>query len=95
MSAGEAGKLAVTLIGIAVLIYAWFQLAVWCVSKVKDAKEAGQARARADVLRLQKLVEIADQIDAANTTGERQKLYREAELLGFLDSDDLPHRPAA
>jgi hypothetical protein len=40
-------------------------------------------------------VTVAEEIAAMPDTPERRRLYREAESLGFLDSDDLPRERAS
>ena len=47
-----------------------------------------------EVLRLKRVLAIAEEVVAA-PEHERQRLYREAEALGFLDQDDEPKRRAS
>lgn len=57
----------------------------------------------AECARLEKLVDLADEFDAASTDAERQRIYIKATALGFTDDahpfmlDDIeqPHPPRA
>lgn len=74
-------------------------LAVWTGRRLRASREGAEARARYDAWlleerkrRLARLLQIADAIEAA-PEHERQRLYREADALGFINQAEEPPTP--
>ena len=76
-------------IGVLLLVWLYVEFILWMAEKLAEADELQQKRAD-ECSRLALLSTIAEEIEVLPDSPERRRLYREAEALGFLDSDDLP-----
>jgi hypothetical protein len=86
----RTGTTLVWVILIAVAIWLYLELASWVGGKLHEADLRQQEEVRESCRKLALLSAIADEIETLPDSPERRRLYREAEALGFLDSDDLP-----
>lgn len=90
-----AAKVVVSVIIYAFIVWAAIQLAVSAGRRFEAMIQAADEQRRIDADRCERLAvlaTIADEVEAMPP--ERRRLYREAEALGFLDSDDLPRMQA-
>jgi Tfp pilus assembly protein PilO len=90
---GRAGTSLVWIILIALAVFLYLCFAVWLGEKLHQADVRQQEEVSMRSVECQRqavLLTIAEEVEAMPDSPERRRLYREAELLGFLDSDDLP-----
>jgi len=76
-----------------VALFLYLAFVVWVGRKLHEADLRQQEEVRINqegCLRLAILATIADEVELMPDSPERRRLYREADALGFLDSDDLP-----
>jgi hypothetical protein len=89
------------LIATGLVAAAFLAFSSWLGGKLHVAAEELEADYQAELRRQERCrkqavaVTVAEEIAAMPDTPERRRLYREAEALGFLDSDDLPRERAS
>lgn len=76
------------------LAYLYLQFVLWVAERLHQMDVKAQEEQAERCRRLAILSAIADEVETLPDGPDRRRLYREAEALGFLDSDDLPRMQA-